>query len=65
MPELAEDLIEGVSAIAAELGRGERWTYRALELKRLPGAFQIGRKWFFRRSKLHALIERLERGEAA
>lgn len=62
MPEdnLADDLMSGVPAIAAFLGKSERQTYHLLERGKLP-AFKIGdRKWEARKSTLRKHIESLE-----
>jgi hypothetical protein len=59
---LAEDMIEGANAIAAEIGVKPRRTFQLLEKGALPG-FKLLGTWFARRSTLRSHIERLERGE--
>jgi hypothetical protein len=60
LPSLSEDLLDGVSAIAAYLGLQERRTYYLLESKQLP-AFKIGGKWAARKSSLIRQIDAYER----
>jgi hypothetical protein len=61
---LAEDLIEGAGAIAAEIGVSERRAFEPMGKKAIP-AFKLGGTWFARRSTLRSHIERLEQGGAA
>jgi hypothetical protein len=61
---LAEDLIEGATAIGAELKIKPRRAFQLMETKVIP-AFKLGGTWFARRSTLRSLIERLERGGGA
>jgi hypothetical protein len=61
---LAEDLIEGATAIAAELNVKPRRAFQLMETKAIP-AFKLAGTWFARRSTLRAHIERLERGDGA
>ena len=58
---LSEDLIEGATAISAELGVPTRRGYRLLGKKVIP-AFKLAGKWYARRSTLRARIADLERG---
>jgi excisionase family DNA binding protein len=57
---LADDLLDGVTAIAAFTGFTERKIYHLAEKGQLP-LFKLGeRKWCARKSTLRAHIERLE-----
>lgn len=51
---LADDLLDGVAAIAAEIGRTKRQTYHLLEGGLLPGCFKLGGKWAGARSQIRA-----------
>jgi len=58
--DLANDMIDGMSAIAAFLGVPERRAYDWAEKGKIP-AFKIGdRKWQARKSTLRQHIEALE-----
>jgi len=57
--DIADDMLQGVAAIAAHTGNSERRTNYLLEQKRLP-AFKLGGRWHMRRSSYRAFIERLE-----
>jgi excisionase family DNA binding protein len=63
-PSLADDLLDGVPAIAAYLGLSERRTYYLLESGQLP-AFKIGSKWAGRKSTYLSHFDKLERGVVA
>jgi hypothetical protein len=57
--DLAEDLIWGAKAIAADIGRTERQTYHLLSNNQLP-AQVIGGKWVAsRRALRHHFAQRL------
>jgi hypothetical protein len=60
---LATDLLEGVSAIAAFIGKDERRTRYLIQRGLLP-AFRQGRRWNARKSKLVAFYDELERKAA-
>jgi hypothetical protein len=59
MDDLANDLLEGVPAIAAFSGWSTRRTYYLAENKLIP-AFKLGEKWAARKSTLRKHIEGLE-----
>nr|WP_080577472.1 hypothetical protein [Sinorhizobium fredii] len=54
-PKLKEDLLWGASAIAREIGRGERSTYYLLEKGELPAKKVCGR-WVATRSNLRSFL---------
>jgi hypothetical protein len=56
---IASDIIEGVTAIAAYLGKNERRTYYLLENGKVP-AFKLSGKWHLRRSTYASYIASLE-----
>jgi hypothetical protein len=56
---LAEDLLDGMPAIAKFYGCTERRGYYLAENKLIP-AFKVGEKWCARKSTLKAHIEKLE-----
>lgn len=64
MERLADDIIEGAKAIAAEMGVPTRRAFLLMEKQAIP-AFKMLGKWYVRRSALQAHIERLERGGIA
>lgn len=57
------DLIKGASGIAKHLGLSERQVYNLIESCQLP-AFQIGSRWYARRSTLTEFFASLERQTA-
>jgi excisionase family DNA binding protein len=58
--DLANDMLDGMSAIAAFLGIPERRAYDWAEKRKIP-AIKIGdRKWQARKSTLRRHIEQLE-----
>jgi hypothetical protein len=58
--DLADDLLDGVTEIAAFLGWTERRTYYAAERRIIP-AFKMGeRKWCARKSTLRRYVDELE-----
>ena len=61
--DLASDLLWGVAAVAAELGRRARATFHLLS-SGLPGA-RIGGRWVASRAKLRRHIEALLKDAAA
>jgi hypothetical protein len=61
---LADDLLEGVSQIAAFTGFKPRRVFYLAENGKLP-LFKVGNRWCGRRSTLIDHIARLEAGEAA
>ena len=61
---LADDLLSGVSAIAAFIGEEERRTYYLLEKRYLP-AGKIGATWLGSKRTLRKHLERIAAGEAA
>jgi hypothetical protein len=68
--ELKDDLLTGVPAIAAFLGKSPRQVYYLAETEDLPAEqklplFKIGSIWHARRSKLVEHIAKLEGGKAA
>jgi hypothetical protein len=67
--DLANDLLDGIPAIAAFLGLSVRMTYDLAEQRRLPLFKLGGKKWQGRKSTLLRRIENLEAkgqdGEAA
>jgi hypothetical protein len=57
---LADDLLDGIAAIAAFLGWTERRTYYAAEHRNIP-VFKMGeRKWCARKSTLRRYVDELE-----
>ena len=56
---VAEDTLQGTSAIAFYIGKTERQTSHLLENSQLP-AFKIGNGWHMRKSTYAAFIERKE-----
>ena len=62
--DLSADLLKGVAEISEFLGEDERRTSYLCRNKSIP-AFQIGTRWYARRSSLREFIDRLEAGEAA
>jgi hypothetical protein len=64
MPSLADDLLDGVPAIAAYLGVDERRAYYLVQSKQIP-AFKLGSKWTARKSSINRQIDAYERGEVA
>ena len=56
---LKDDLLDGADEIAAFCGFPIRRTYSLLESGALP-AFKLRRRWYCRKSKLVAHIEKLE-----
>ncbi|NMM46452.1 helix-turn-helix domain-containing protein [Rhodospirillaceae bacterium KN72] len=61
---LSADLLKGVAEIAEFLGEDERRTSYLCRNRSIP-AFQIGQRWYARRSSLRGFIDRLESGAAA
>jgi len=61
---LADDLLEGVAAIATFTGFKPRRVFYLAERGMLP-LFKVGNRWCGRRSTLIQHIVRLEAGEAA
>src|SRR5687768_11927613 len=55
-PTLADDLLMGVVAIAAELGERPRRTEYLLQRGLIPGR-RVGRRWYSSRSALRAFFE--------
>ncbi|WP_150291662.1 helix-turn-helix domain-containing protein [Sphingobium estronivorans] len=51
---LADDLLDGVAAIAAFLNKSERATYHMIYSGALPTAFKKGQRWYARKSELEA-----------
>jgi hypothetical protein len=63
--DLANDMLDGMTAIAAFLGIPERRAYDHAEKGKIP-AFKIGnRRWQARKSTLRRHVERLEAEVAA
>lgn len=62
---LADDLIEGVDAIADFLGLPRRRTQHLIDKGQLPGVFRMGRRICALKSKIRDGIEALAIGEAA
>lgn len=58
---LADDLIEGVPAIAAFVGVKERRAYYLLSQGLLPGFKLSQRRWAARKSSLYEYLDQLER----
>ncbi len=56
---LAEDTLQGTTAIAAYIGKTKRQTFHLLENLRLP-AFKLGNAWHMRKSTYAAFVERKE-----
>ena len=61
---LADDLLNGAPAIAAEINEPLHRTYRLLEGRHIPASKLMG-KWVSSRSALRAHFTRLTSGEAA
>ena len=61
---LADDLLEGVAAIAAFTGMKPRRVFYLAEAGKLP-LFKIGNKWCARKSTLVTYIAALEGGNEA
>ena len=59
--KLADDLLDGMPAIARFYGCTDRRGYYLAENKLIP-AFKVGDKWCARKSTLKAHIEKLEAG---
>jgi excisionase family DNA binding protein len=59
MQDLAEDLLDGVPAIARFTGWTKRRVYYLAEQKLIP-AFKVGERWCCRKSTLRNHVERLE-----
>jgi excisionase family DNA binding protein len=57
---LADDLLDGVPAIAAFLGLPQRRIYDLVEKKKIPAFKMGGGRWSARKSTLCAHIEKLE-----
>jgi hypothetical protein len=57
---LQGDMLKGIKAIAAFLGVPDKEAYEAVRNGRLRGAFQIGRIWHARKSRLFEDVRRLE-----
>jgi len=57
--DLADDLLDGVPAIAAFAGWSRRRTYYLAENKLIP-TFKLGEKWAVRKSTLRKHLEKLE-----
>jgi excisionase family DNA binding protein len=58
-PNDAPDLLWGVASIASYLGVKRRVAYHLIETRRIP-YFKVGKTVCARRSKLIAVLERLE-----
>ena len=58
---LADDLLQGIPAIAPYLGVPERRGYYLAERKLIP-AFKWGDTWCLRKSTMQRRIEKLEAG---
>ena len=56
---IAHDILEGVDAIAAHIGKRRRPTYYLCETRQIP-AFKLAGKWHMRKSTYAAHIARLE-----
>ncbi len=56
---LAADVLDGAAEIGAFLGVSRRRAFYLCEKKMVP-AYQLGRRWYARRSRLIEHIERLE-----
>ncbi len=61
---LGHDLIWGVAAIAAEIGRNQRQTFHLLEHGNIP-AKKVGGRWCALRSTLRQFFEELAASAAA
>ena len=60
--ELKEDLLSGVSEIAAYINQPVRRVYYLLEKGQLPG-FKLGGLWTARKSSILERLSKLEAGE--
>jgi hypothetical protein len=57
--DIADDTLRGVKQIANYLGEKQRRTFYLCENRLIP-AYQIGGRWYLRRSTHRAFVERLE-----
>jgi len=61
---VANDLIEGMTAIAAYFGMPRSKAYHLCANGHLPGTFKLGRKVFLSKSAAREVIAKRARGEA-
>ena len=59
-PDLASDMLHGAAAIARFIGVSQRKAFYLCEKNQIP-AFQMGRKWYARRSTLQQFVAEQER----